>query len=502
MIAEILRMENICKEFENKEDALHNACISVRSGEIHALVGKNGSGKSTLVRIISGALRADSGRIFFNENRVNLYTASAAQKLGIGVVFQTPSVVEELDIMQNIFLGNEKIRFYCGLHKKEMYDCARAMLDKMGIDINERTKMSELSYVQRQLVMLVKAINLRPKLLVMDETTASFTKYEFETIKKALQHIRNEGTSILFISHKIDEVLEVADRVTVLYDGVTMGTFDADKCSKKTILTAMTNGAGLEKSAENIMRHNYFKDTEELLKVCNVRAKYGVKNASLVLRKGEVLGIAGVVGSGRSTFLKLIYGIVPRVSGDIYVCGVKCENYLALEKMWAHMGLMPEEYLSSGLFCNMNISFNIMIAAMDTCARRGVIDLKKVETLADYYVKKLGINDNSHATKVKDLSGGNKQRVMLGRYMAAKPDILMLDEPMKGIDETSRADIVSYINRVKLEGRGIIITSEDPQELIYLCDRILIMKNGMITDEFTKGQASEMGILNAMTERR
>ncbi len=498
MVAEILRMENICKEYAGREEALHNACISIRCGEIHALMGKNGSGKTTLAKIASGILHADSGMIFFNENRINIRSVGAARALGIVAVHQTPSVVEEFDVTQNIFLGNEISVGGRILRRGEMYRYARIMMDKLGIHIDEHTKISCLSQIQRQLILMIKAISQRPRLLILDEMTASLTKHEFEMVRTVLRQIKAEGTSILFISHKIDEVMSVADRVTVLYDGATMGTYDIGKCDRKTIFTAMTNGANVGP----VLKVNYSQSSQDgkvILEARGISAPYGVKRADLVLKKNEVLGIAGIVGSGRTTLLKLLFGIVPKVSGDIYICGSKDDGLLLSPRLRRHMGLMPEEYLNSGLFENMNVSINIVIGVIDRCTHWGIVDMKKARSLAEYYINKLGIKVTDWDTTVKNLSGGNKQRVMLGRYMAYKPDILMLDEPMKGIDETARADIVKYINTEKMEGRGIIITSEEPQELIAVCDRILIMKNGTITDEFAKGQVSEVDILNAIT---
>lgn len=498
MVAEIFRMENICKEYAGREEALHNACISIKCGEIHALMGKNGSGKTTLAKIASGILHADSGMIFFKENRINIRSVEAARALGIVAAHQTPSVVEEFDVTQNIFLGNEMLIGGRILRRREMYRYARIMMDKLGIHIDEHTKISCLSQIQRQLILLIKAISQRPRLLILDEMTVSLTKHEFEVVKRVLQQIKAEGTSILFISHKIDEVMSVADRVTVLYNGTTMGTYDIGKCDRKTIFMAMTNGANVEP----VLQANYkrrLQDGKVILEARGISAPYGVKRADFVLKENEVLGIAGIVGSGRSTLLKLLFGIVPKVSGDIYIYGTKDNGLLLSPRLRRHMGLMPEEYLNSGLFENMSVSINIVINVIDRCTHWGIVDMKKARSLAEYYINKLGIKFAGCDTKVKNLSGGNKQRVMLGRYMAYKPDILMMDEPMKGIDETARADIAKYINSEKMEGRGIIITSEEPKELIAICDRILIMKDGTITNEFVKGQVSEVDILNAIT---
>ncbi len=496
MAAEILRMQNICKEYGDKEDALHNACISIKKGEVHALVGKNGSGKSTLVKIASGIIQPDSGMIFFNDNRVNIRSAGAAQRLGISVVHQLHGVVEQLDVTQNIFLGNEKTLKGGVLCRDEMYRSARIMLDRMGLDIHERTRMGKLSFAQRQIVLMIKAMSQRPRLMILDEMTSALTRYEFETIKKALDRIRSEGTSVLFVSHKIDEVLSVADGVTVLYDGATMGTYNTEQCSTDILLTAMTNGMG-----KKPMKSTYKKcvQDEVLLMADRVAAKYGVKGVSLTLRRGEVLGIAGIVGSGRSTLLKLLYGSEERISGNLTICGEKQDNTTGKSKTHRNIGLMPEEYLSSGLFNEMSVNFNIAIAVMERCTCGDVIDMKKANNLAEYYINKLGIKYSGSSAKVKNLSGGNKQRVMLARYMAYKPEILMLDEPMKGIDETARAEIISFINAERKEGRGVIITSESPVELIDVCDRIAVMKEGKITAEFNREQATEVAILNAMT---
>ena len=492
-----VELKDINKHFNNYKASDH-VSFGIEKGKLIGLLGPSGSGKTTLAKIASGILHADSGMIFFNENRINIRSVGAARALGIVAVHQTPSVVEEFDVTQNIFLGNEISVGGRILRRGEMYRYARIMMDKLGIHIDEHTKISCLSQIQRQLILMIKAISQRPRLLILDEMTASLTKHEFEMVRTVLRQIKAEGTSILFISHKIDEVMSVADRVTVLYDGATMGTYDIGKCDRKTIFTAMTNGA----SVGPVLKVKYSQSSQDgkvILEARGISAPYGVKRADLVLKKNEVLGIAGIVGSGRTTLLKLLFGIVPKVSGDIYICGSKDDGLLLSPRLRRHMGLMPEEYLNSGLFENMNVNINIVIGVIDRCTHWGIVDMKKARSLAEYYINKLGIKVTDCDTTVKNLSGGNKQRVMLGRYMAYKPDILMLDEPMKGIDETARADIVKYINTEKMEGRGIIITSEEPQELIAVCDRILIMKNGTITDEFAKGQVSEVDILNAIT---
>lgn len=492
MAAEILRMENICKEYSDGNEALHNACISIKKGEIHALVGKNGSGKSTLVKVAGGVIQPDRGVIFFKDNRVNIRSADAAQQLGISVVHQHCGIIEQLDVTENIFMGNEKKRMGVVLCRREMYRKARLMLDKAGLNINERTRMKELPYAQQQLVLMIKALSQHPDLIILDEMTAALTKNEFGLIKNILDMARNDGISVLFISHKLEEVMTLADRVTVLYEGTTMGTYDIDRCSAEFLLVAMTNG--MVKDHANTVR-KASTPNEVLLEARGIAARYGVNGVDLILRRNEVLGIAGVVGSGRSTLLKLLYGVEKMISGSLNVCGREYWRFPG--EQCRHISFMPEEYINSGLFGEMDVNFNIAVANLDKCTRCGVVNRKKVNNLSAYYINKLDIGSNG-GRKVKNLSGGNKQRVMFARYMACKSEILLLDEPFKGVDETARAEFYQFIEAVRQEGRGVIITSEVVSELVDICDRIVVMKNGRITCEFGKEQATEVAILNAM----
>lgn len=492
MAAEILRMENICKEYSDGDEALHNACISIKKGEIHALVGKNGSGKSTLVKVAGGVIQPDRGAIFFKDNRVNIRSADAARQLGISVVHQHCGIIEQLDVAENIFMGNEKTHMGVVLCRREMYRNSRLMLDKAGLDINERTRMKELPYAKQQLVLMIKALSQHPDLIILDEVTAALTKYEFGLVKNILDRARNDGISTLVISHKLEEITALADRVTVLYDGTTTGTYDIARCSAELLLMAMTNGTNKE-HANTVQKASTQK--EVLLEARGITARHGVNGVDIILRRNEVLGIAGVVGSGRSTLLKLLYGAEKVISGSLNVCGRKKWSFPG--EQCRHIGFMPEEHINSGLFGEMNVNFNIAVANLDKCTRWGVVNRKKVKNLSAYYINRLDI-DSTGGRKVKELSGGNKQRIMFARYMASKPEILLLDEPLKGIDETARAEFCQFIDAVRREGRGVVITSEMVSELVNICDRIVVMKDGRITCEFGKEQATEVAILNAM----
>lgn len=490
MIQEIiLKMENISKSFPGVQ-ALSEVNLEVYKGEILALVGENGAGKSTLMKILTGVYQKDKGKIIFKGKEINPQNPHEAQKLGISIIYQEFNLAPNLDIATNIFLGNEpkrgkiiKIFDYDKAFKESV-----KLLDMLGLEISPDTLVKDLTVAQQQMVEIAKALAQKSELIIMDEPTSALAGKEVQKLFEIMKKLKEEGISIIFITHRLEEVFEIADRIIVLRDGKRVGELPAIKEKYNEVIKMMV---GRE---VRVTPKPSTKQDDVILEIKNLSSKK-IKNISFNLKKGEVLGIAGLVGAGRTEIIRAIFGADPKTSGEIYLDGKKVEIKTPKDAVKLGIGLVPEDRKLQGLILNMAVFENITLPSLKFLFPNGILNSIKEYTLAQNFVEKLQIRTPSIFQKVINLSGGNQQKVVLAKWLALKPKILILDEPTRGIDVGAKAEIHKLIADMAREGIGIILISSELPEILALSDRIIVISKGRITAEISKEEASQEKIM-------
>lgn len=488
----VLEVHNIYKSFSSTKPVLQGVNFNLKRGEIHALLGENGAGKSTLIKIINGVLQPDSGEIILEGKRVHFRNSMEAQKNGIAAVYQELALFPELTVAENIFIGHYRYKsFLSDIDWKRLYEEAENLIVSLGIKINPKALVKELSIAEKQLVEIARVLAINPKILIMDEPTSSLTLEETHRLFSIIQNLKRKGTSIIFISHRLEEVFEIADRVTVLRDGQYIGTKEVKDTNIDELIQMMV-GRKLEDMYPKIEA----KREKILLKVEGL-TKFGeFYDVSFELYEGEVLGIAGLVGSGRTEVAQAIFGIKKFDSGRIYVNDK--EVYIKSPRDAINLGIIyvPEDRHQHGLLLPMDIVCNITLPILHNLVNKGVINKKEEELLANRYYELLDIRSSGLRQKVINLSGGNQQKVVLAKWLATKPKVLILDEPTRGVDVGAKVAIYQLINKLAQEGYGIILISSEMPEVIGMSDRILVMHEGRIVGSILRKDASQEKILS------
>lgn len=490
----LLRMEGISKAFPGVQ-ALDRVDFEAYSGEVMALVGENGAGKSTLMKILSGAYQKDSGRIYLEGKRVEIQNPYHAQLLGISTIYQELNVTPNQTVVQNIFLGREiKRRSFLGflgfVDKKEMEKRAQELLEKLGANIHPAELVKNLSVAQRQLVEIAKALSFRAKIIIMDEPTSALGPEEVEKLFEVVRQLKEQGIAVIFISHRLEEVFKIADRITVLRDGKLVGYMTKEEATPDKVIYLMVN-----RPLGDMFRKEEIPKGEPILEVKNLRSNI-VKDVSFTLYRGEILGIAGLVGSGRTELVRLIFGADPKISGDIYIEGKKVEIKSPEDAVKMGIGLVPEDRQNQGLILKMSVRENIGIPIIRSLIKAlGFVDKIKLSKIAEEFVRRLNIKTPSILEKVLYLSGGNQQKVVLAKWLASEPKILILDEPTRGIDVGAKAEIHAIMNQLAKQGISIIMISSEMPEVLAMSDRILVMSEGKIVAEVSRNEATQEKIM-------
>jgi ribose transport system ATP-binding protein len=485
----ILEMENVSKTFPGVK-ALDKICFNLKKGEVHALVGENGAGKSTLLKILAGAYKKDEGKIILNDNEVEMTSPRHALDSGISVIYQEFNLIPNLSIAENIFIGREPRTHRAFIDFPRLYEEAEFFLKKIGMKKGPKTIVSDLSVAEQQMVEIAKSLSFSSRIITMDEPTSALTETEKKTLFKIIRELKKKGVSIIFISHIIDEVLDIADRITVLRDGKYIGTLDAASATPEEIVQMMV-GRKLKDFYPKVAA----KRGEVVLKVKNLTRKSKYQNINFELHEGEVLGFAGLVGSGRAQVMRGIFGIEPPDSGEIYIKGKKVETHSLFETIRLKMGFVPEDRRKEGLILCGSVKDNINITKLPHINSYGFVKQKEEEKIANEYCKRLNIRTPDNKQIVRNLSGGNQQKVVIAKWLAINPGILILDDPTRGIDVGAKNEIYSLINNLVKEGIGIILISSELPEIINISDRILVMREGKITGEFSRQEASQEKIM-------
>ena len=491
----ILKVNHLTKYFSMVK-ALDDISFDVRRGEVHALCGENGAGKSTFIKLLTGAYEPTKGNIEFEHQTYDRLTPRLAMDLGISVIYQEFSLIPYLTVAENIFYGRELQK--AGIRNiKEMNRRALELCKEMGIELDINTRVMELGIAYQQIVEIMKAVSKNTKFIIMDEPTAPLTINETKIFFNIIRKLKEKKVTIVFISHRLEEVFELCDRATVFCDGKYMITKSVKELTKKELISYMV---GRELSDD--YPQNPEKTGEVLLEVKDLTNKK-VSHVSFCLRKGEILGLGGLVGAGRTELARIIYGVDEKKSGTMICKGEKYEPRSPKDALLKGIGLIPEDRKQQGLVLGLPVGDNVVYSILDKCSKAKVLQKKKINEIVNQYVEELKIKTPDKNQLVKNLSGGNQQKVVLAKMLATNCDILIFDEPTRGIDVGAKQEIYTLMVKLAEQGKAIIMISSEMPELIGMSDRILVMSHGEISGELNREEYSQERILEfASSEKR
>ncbi|GHV74335.1 galactose/methyl galactoside import ATP-binding protein MglA [Spirochaetia bacterium] len=478
----LLEMLDIEKSFPGVK-ALDHAQLQLRYGTVHALMGENGAGKSTLMKCLFGIYHKDAGCIKVEGREINFTSPRNALDNGVSMVHQELNQILRRNVMENMWLGRLPMKYGLVDHKK-MYEDTKKIFTDLGIDINPREIIGKLSVSKRQLVEIAKAVSSNAKILVLDEPTSSLTEEEVNHLFKIMKTLVTRDVGIIYISHRMDEIQKIADEVTVMRDGKWVATKPTGELSIGAIIKLMVN-----REIENFFPPKVNVPGEPLLECTGITGKYmpTCTDVSFTLHKGEILGVAGLVGSRRTELLNTLFGTMTRAGGEIKLRGAAIENRSAGDSMKNGFALLTEERRATGIFPEGSITFNAIISSIDTYITAGLLRNSKVNSAADQVITSMRVKTPSKRTHIKYLSGGNQQKVILGRWLLTNPEILLLDEPTRGIDVGAKYEIYQLIIDLAKQGKGIIMVSSEMSELLGICDNIIVMSNGRVGGVVKRG---------------
>ena len=492
----ILQMRDIEKRFAGVH-ALKSVQFELRAGEVHALMGENGAGKSTLIKVLCGIHKRDGGEIIYFGEPVHFNGIADSQKVGISVIHQELNMMNHLTVAQNIFIGREP-RKGPFIDDAKMVEDAKALFEKIGVKIDPTVQLGTLTVGKQQMVEIVKAVSHDCKLLVLDEPTAALTQPEVEELFKIMNDLKAKGIGMIYISHRMDEITRISDRVTVMRDGEYVDTVDTASVTKDDIVKMMVGRViyGEQKSASEVA-----PDAPVVLEVKNLNAGKEVKNVSFSLRKGEILGFAGLMGAGRTEVARALYGADPRQTGEIYINGEKV-NIKTPEQAVKHgICYLSEDRKRYGLMLDKSVTENTTIASVDTFIHSGLISDNEMKISSAEYNEKLRTKTPSMEQLLKNLSGGNQQKVIIARWLMKNCDIFIFDEPTRGIDVGAKSEIYNLMDDLAKQGKSIIMISSELAEVLRMSDRILVMCEGRKTGELDIAEATQENIMKLATMR-
>jgi rhamnose transport system ATP-binding protein len=486
----LLRAINISKSYTGVQ-ALDGAAFELRAGEVHALVGENGAGKSTLIKIITGAVSGDGGEIRLNEQTITDNSPRLAKSLGIAAIYQQPALFPELSVAENIALGLERSPLWRRVNWQERSRRAAELLAEVGAKIDPETLASDLSMPQQQLVEIARAIGADAKVLIMDEPTASLSEEDTQNLFSVIKRLRSRGVGMIYISHRLDELPLIADRVTVLRDGCTIDTRLMSEVSLQELIHLMV---GRELSA--VFPKRAVELGEVILELrgfgCSTA---GVKDVTLSLRAGEIVGLAGLVGAGRTELARIIFGLTPVDEGEVLLRGEPVKINSPMQAVEHGIAYLPEDRRRHGVILEMPISANITLASLDRLSRFGALNFSREKEIAADYTRRLGIKTPAIFAPVATLSGGNQQKVALSRWLVTNPSVLILDEPTQGIDVGAKAEIHALMTTLAAQGVAILMISSELPEILGMSDRIAVMRGGTIVRVLNRAEATQQKIL-------
>ena len=487
----LLRMVDITKTFPGVK-ALDHVSLEVKAGTVHALMGENGAGKSTLMKCLFGIYNKDEGHIYLEGKEVNFKSSKEALDNGVAMVHQELNQALKRSVMDNIWLGRYPKTLGVAVNERKMYKDTKAIFDELGIDVDPKRIMSTMPVSQRQMVEIAKAVSYNSKIIVFDEPTSSLTEEEVEHLFKIINMLRDRGVGIIYISHKMAEIKRISDEITVMRDGTWVATRPAAELEMAQIIKLMV---GRELTNQFPPKTN--KPGEVYLKVEGLTGMYNqLKDVSFVARRGEILGLAGLDSSGRTETLESIFGVRTRKSGVITLDGKPCRNRNAGESIKNGFALLTEERRATGIFGVLNIRENTVISSLKRHKRMGFyLSSKSQKKDTQYYIDALRTKTPTQETKIRSLSGGNQQKVIIARWLLTEPEVLLLDEPTRGIDVGAKYEIYQLILDLALAGKTVIMVSSEMPELLGVCDRIVVMSGGRVAGEVDTANTSQEEIM-------
>jgi rhamnose transport system ATP-binding protein len=487
----LLKAENVTKSYAGVH-ALRSASFELRAGEIHALIGENGAGKSTFIKAVTGAVEPDGGTIEIAGTRVTENSPSLAKSLGVAAIYQQPALFPELTVAENIAIGQEKAGLFGIVNWKRRRQTAAELLARVGAKIDPETSAGELSMPQQQLVEIARALGANAKILILDEPTASLSEEDTNNLFRVIRELRAQGVGMIYISHRLEELPEIADRVTVLRDGETIETREMSEVSRQELIRLMV---GREISA--VFPKETVEIGEVLFELKNLSSRSaGIKNVNLTVRAGEIVGVAGLVGAGRTELAKTIFGLETVDAGEILVRGKSIRIGHPVEAIEYGIAYLPEDRRRHGVILDFPISSNITLASLKILSGFGGMNFQREREIAAEYTRRLGVKTPSIHDSVSTLSGGNQQKVALSRWLVTKPSVLILDEPTQGIDVGAKSEIHQLMTELAAQGVAILMISSELPEILGMSDRIAVMAGGTIVKILDRSEATQDKILS------
>ncbi|PTV98498.1 ribose transport system ATP-binding protein [Halanaerobium saccharolyticum] len=492
----VLEMKNITKTFPGVK-ALDRVNFSLEKGEVHALLGENGAGKSTLMKVLNGIHERDEGEIFVKGEPVKFQNTKEAQNAGLAIIHQELELIPYLNVAENIFLGREE-RNGVFINYKKLYQKTEEVLDLLGVDIDPKAKIKDLNIGSQQMVEIAKAVSQNADILVMDEPTSSLTNQEIEILFELIERLKEQEIAIVYISHRLEEVFEICDRVTVLRDGQFVGEVKTSETDEDELIKMMVG-----RTIEDRFPKMKFNPGEEILRIENLSVPEEIENASFSLKKGEILGIAGLMGSGRTELAKAIFGVFKEKTGQIFYRGDQLKINSPADAIDNGIYYLSEDRKEEGLILGLSVADNISISVLKTILNANTfIDAAAEKDLAEKYIKDLNIKTPSEKQLVKNLSGGNQQKVVISKLLSTKPEVVIFDEPTRGIDVGAKREIYNLMQDLIDEGVAVILISSELPEVLNLSNRILVMHEKEIMGELDAAEADQEAIMKLATGRR
>ncbi|SOE74832.1 monosaccharide ABC transporter ATP-binding protein, CUT2 family [Streptomyces sp. OV198] len=488
---ELLRIESIRKTFPGVV-ALDSVDFDLRRGEVHVLLGENGAGKSTLIKMLSGAYQPDSGRVLVDGEEVRIHGAQDSERLGIATIYQEFNLVPDLTVAENIFLGRQPRR-YGLIDRKTMEAEAAELLERVGVSVSPRARVRELGIARLQMVEIAKALSLNARVLIMDEPTAVLTSEEVEKLFSIVRRLREDGVGIVFITHHLEEIAALGDRVTVIRDGKSVGQVPASTTEDE--LVRLMVGRSIEQQYPRVRATGDDSSGATLLTVEGLTRDGVFHDVSFEVRAGEVVGIAGLVGAGRTEVVRAVFGADPYDKGAVKVAGSALRRHDVNAAMAAGIGLIPEDRKGQGLLLDASVEENLGLVTMRAATHGGLVDLKGQRAAAARIAEQLGVRMAGLGQQVRTLSGGNQQKVVIGKWLLADTKVLILDEPTRGIDVGAKVEIYQLVNELTAAGAAVLMISSDLPEVLGMSDRVLVMAQGRIAGELSADEATQDSVM-------
>jgi ribose transport system ATP-binding protein len=493
-------MEGITKVF-NGIPALSNVDLALKRGEVHALVGENGAGKSTLIKIMTGAYRRDGGQMWLEAEPVEFRTPEEAQAAGVVAVYQEVNLLAFRTVAENIFLGREPRKFGL-IDWKRMNADAGALLNKLGLEIDPRAVLGQLNIALRQMVAIARGVSFGAKVVVLDEPTSSLTEHEVGILYDVIRRLKAEGTAVVYISHRFDELYAVCDRVTILRDGKLVGTRALEGLEKLDLVCMMLGKQReeLRQGTTAFRQHEAKSDEPPLLRASDLTRGRKLNHVTVEVGRGEIVGMAGLLGSGRTETARAIFGADPLEKGTTYLEGKPLKISSIGNAIDAGLAFLTEDRKAEGIIPELSVRENLTLAALPTLSTLGVVSSAKQQEVVERFMKRLGIKAASADQKISELSGGNQQKVLLARWLCRNPKFLILDEPTRGIDIGAKGEIQALINELAESGLGVLMISSELEELVEGSSRVIVMRDGQSVGELRGSDISQQKIIHTMAE--